>query len=193
MLKVYISSPYSLKETVRKEAAELTALGIECVSSWILEPHSPTAPMSDLSPEQARTYAVQDVKDVESADVFVFHNDLTGKIIRAGRVVEMGVAISRGIPILVVGTAFENIFHWLPQVTHFSEWSLVVTELLALSKSIPEREKLRREFKARLDKSPVSVATWRWVISHPMANAEEKEKARVSLYQREAGTQNAPK
>ena len=125
-MKIYIAAPYSLKDLVSARAAELRELGIIVTSSWLKEPHKPTTQMEELTPEQHRKYAVQDVDDVDEADILVFHTDPTKTIIRAGRHVEFGIAIgiglSRKMPIFVVGTEHENIFHYLPQAFHFATW-----------------------------------------------------------------------
>ena len=137
-LKVYLAAPYSMKDAILARATELRAAGITVTSSWLTEPHKPTTQMADLTPAEHRTYAIQDVKDVLAADVLVFQTDETKTIIRAGRHVEFGIAIgighTRPMPIFVVGEEFENIFHHLPQVTHFKSWEPLRDFLIHLSK-----------------------------------------------------------
>jgi nucleoside 2-deoxyribosyltransferase len=125
-MKIYLAAPYSLKDLVSARAAELRELGIIVTSSWLKEPHAPTTQMAELTPEQHRTYAIQDVDDVDEGDILVFHTDPTKTLVRAGRHVEFGIAIGIGLvrkmPIFVVGPERENIFHYLPQVFHFATW-----------------------------------------------------------------------
>jgi hypothetical protein len=126
-MKVYLAAPYATKELMQERAEELRHLGIEVTSSWIDEPHKPSTQMHELTHEEHQQYALRDVEDVIAADVLVFHVDPTGKIVRAGRHVEFGMAVLinqliRGMPILVVGDAHENIFHHLPYVTHYATW-----------------------------------------------------------------------
>jgi nucleoside 2-deoxyribosyltransferase len=125
-MRVYLAAPYSFKDLVSARAAELKEVGITVTSSWLNEPHKPTTQMDELTPEQHRQYAVQDVNDVADGDILVFHTDPTKTLVRAGRHVEFGIAIGIGLssklPIFVVGNEHENIFHYLPQVFHFATW-----------------------------------------------------------------------
>ncbi len=136
-LKVYLAAPYLMKDEIQARAEELRASGIVVTSSWLTEPHAPSTQMADITPEQHRTYAIQDMKDVRAADILVFWTDPTKTIIRAGRHVEFGVALgiglTRKIPIFVVGTEYENIFHYMPQVTHFDSWEKVKDLLCAMA------------------------------------------------------------
>lgn len=132
-MKLYLAAPYSQKDQMNIYAAELRAGGIEITSSWLNEIHAATVQMQDLSHEENRKYAVQDVKDVQEADILVFFTDPTKAIVRAGRHVEFGIAVQRGVPIYVVGEEMENIFHHLGLVTHFKKWDDVRFLLCALA------------------------------------------------------------
>jgi len=137
VLKVYLAAPYQAKEIIKSRAAELRAAGIEVTSSWLNEPHKPTTQMHELTPAEHQAYAEQDVKDVLAADILVFQTDITKTIIRAGRHVEFGIALGIGLvrpfPIFVVGQERENIFHHMPQVSHFDNWEAVATRLKSLA------------------------------------------------------------
>lgn len=130
-MKVYLASPYSQKEQMKIYAAELRAGDVICTASWLDEPHSPATQLSEVSPEDNKKYAIQDIKDVQAADILVFFADSTKTIVRAGRHVEFGIAVQRRIPIYVIG-GYENIFHFLPRVIHFTKWELVRDMLIAL-------------------------------------------------------------
>jgi nucleoside 2-deoxyribosyltransferase len=136
-LKVYLAAPYSMKDVIKARAEELRAAGVEVTSSWLDEPHAPNTQMHEVTPAEHRQYALQDVKDVAAANVVVFHTDPTKTLIRAGRHVEFGIAVglglSRALPIFVVGDERENIFHYLPQVTHFYSWESVKELLCELT------------------------------------------------------------
>jgi nucleoside 2-deoxyribosyltransferase len=121
-MKVYLAGPYQNKEQIKTCAAEVREAGIIVTSSWLNEPHKPTVGPQDLTYEQNQKYAIQDIMDVRSAEIFVLFTEPTKTIFRAGRHVEFGVAVERGMPIFVVGEEFENIFHYLPRVTHFPSW-----------------------------------------------------------------------
>jgi len=135
-MRVYLAAPYQSKELIKSYAEELRLQGIEVTSSWLEEPHKPTTQMHELTHEEHQKYAVRDVKDVVDADVLVFHTEPTKTIVRAGRHVEFGIAVALGLtrnmPILVVGGEYENIFHHLPQVIHFSTWEKAKETLVAM-------------------------------------------------------------
>ena len=141
-MKVYLAAPYSMKDIIVERAKELRNLGISVTSTWIDEPHKPTTQMHELTHEEHQTYALNDVGDVEAANVFVFHTDETGKIVRAGRHVEFGMAVILGrlryMPIVVVGNQYENIFHHLPNVFHYPTWAEAKAALVALNCEFPE-------------------------------------------------------
>lgn len=133
-MRVYIAAPYSMKDTIKQEADDLLKYNITCTSSWVMEPHKPTTQMQELPHATHQGYALQDVVDVSSADVLVFHTDPTKALVRGGRHVEFGMAVligtQRTMPIYVVGMEEENIFHHLPQVVHFPTWDEVLVRLL---------------------------------------------------------------
>jgi nucleoside 2-deoxyribosyltransferase len=134
-MRVYLAAPYVKKDQINEYAAELRAGGIEVTASWLDEPHKPTTQMQELTHEEHQKYAIQDVKDVQAADILIFFTDPTKTIIRAGRHVEFGIAIHRRIPIYVVGEERENIFHHLPKVVHFKEWPLLREFLLLVAEN----------------------------------------------------------
>ena len=132
-MRIYLAAPYSQKEQMQRYAAELQANDIIVTSSWLAKPHAPETQMKDLTSDQHRAYAMQDIKDVQAADILVFFTDQTKTIVRGGRHVEFGIAVQRRIPIYVIGD-FENIFHYLPRVIHFKKWATVRNMLIALSR-----------------------------------------------------------
>jgi hypothetical protein len=137
MLKVYLAAPYSQKDYIKKCAGSLCDTGVHITSSWLNETFAPTVQMAEVPVETLREYAIRDVKDVRDAQILVFFNEPTKTVIRAGRHVEFGIAIgiglTRKIPIFVVGAEYENIFHHLPQVTHFENWEKVRDLLIAMA------------------------------------------------------------
>jgi nucleoside 2-deoxyribosyltransferase len=138
-MRVYLAAPYYMKDVMNERAAELRAAGIIVTATWLDEPHKPTTQMHELTHEEHQKYAVQDVKDVLAADILVFQGDETKTVIRAGRTVEFGMIIganaarTKQVPIYVVGTGDENIFHHCPEVTHFLCWPAVRDLLIALA------------------------------------------------------------
>jgi len=131
-MRVYLAAPYQQKDQINIYAAQLRAGGIEVTSSWLEETHKPTIQMDELTSAEHLEYAVRDVADIRKAKIFVLFTDPTKTVFRAGRHVEFGIAVERGMPIYVVGAEFENIFHHLPKVLHFTEWSDLRELLIAL-------------------------------------------------------------
>ena len=63
--------------------------------------------------------AVQDLIDVDNADVLVVYTEPYGTPVSGGgRHVETGYALGKGKTVLVVGP-HENVFHWHPNVYTF--------------------------------------------------------------------------
>jgi nucleoside 2-deoxyribosyltransferase len=135
-MRVYLAAPYAMKNIITGRVEELQRYGIVVTASWHREPHAPNTQMQELTPEQHRGYAVQDLRDMADADILVFHTDPTKTIVRGGRHVEFGFALglglTRAMPIFVVGLEFENIFHHLPQVTHYKSWDQTKDALIDL-------------------------------------------------------------
>jgi hypothetical protein len=94
--------------------------------------------MQDLPHAIHQSYAIQDVKDVAAADILILWTDPTKSIIRQGRTAELGMWIGlnharhRHAPVFVVGLEDENIFHHMPEVSHFASWDIVRDLVLAL-------------------------------------------------------------
>jgi nucleoside 2-deoxyribosyltransferase len=120
---VYLAAPYSTKKEIEQYAADLRAAGITVTSSWLEEPHDPKTQMSELPPVTHRLYACRDLQDIEDAKVFVLFTDPTKQLVRQGRTFEFGFAYANGKHIVIVGSEYENIFHYLPGLRHFETWA----------------------------------------------------------------------
>ena len=136
-MKVYLAAPYQLQDLIIARAIELRALGIEVNSRWLEETHKSTTQIKEVLHSELQFYALQDVADISEAHVFVLQPDETETIKRQGRTVELGIAIgiglSRPLPIFIVGSGEENIFHHIPQVYHFPNWVSTKLRLLELA------------------------------------------------------------
>lgn len=121
-MKVYLSAPFITRERMVANAAELTRMGLEVVSRWI-NSSGPmmTGPASAAPDEQIATEAAEDFADIQRADVvvafsgsaFTIHGPDAGKVSTlhsGGRHIEVGYALARNKPVIVVGEP-ENIFH----------------------------------------------------------------------------------
>jgi nucleoside 2-deoxyribosyltransferase len=67
-------------------------------------------------------YAIQDLDDIDQAEILVLFAVTGTPIPRAGRHVEFGYALAKNKKLVVVGDVKENIFHYLPGITPFATW-----------------------------------------------------------------------
>lgn len=103
-MNIYVAGKWEEMARVREVQAQLRAVGHRITHDW-------TSYQSDSPRDQA----ICDLTGVRCADVLVL---IVEKDLRyAGAWVEMGIAIGRGIPVYVLGTAGDqNIFMNLPRV-----------------------------------------------------------------------------
>lgn len=135
-MRAYLAAPYAARDEVRQTYLyALDAARIECTSTWLHEAHKindgTTGAATALSDAEAMGHAVQDLRDVSGSDALVL---LTAKHCGCegggGRHVEVGYALAREIPVVVVGEP-ENVFHRLgaPRVWVEPSWELAVERL----------------------------------------------------------------
>lgn len=143
---VYLAARYSRREELCGYRDQLSTLGLLVQARWLDGGHQISesgAPIGEAgealvegdtggsSAEAAALrakFAADDWEDVTSADIVIsFTEPPRSKATRGGRHVEFGVALARGVRVIVVGYR-ENIFHWLPQVEFCTTWQ----EALAL-------------------------------------------------------------
>jgi nucleoside 2-deoxyribosyltransferase len=130
MIRIYLAAMYSEKNEISAQAEVFRNHGIGVTSTWLEELHHPNIQMSEVATNDLTCYAENDIRDIESADWFVFHSvEPTIPTVRGGRHVEFGYALARGKKILVVGPE-ENIFHHLPAVQHVNDWESAVNFLI---------------------------------------------------------------
>ena len=124
-MKVYLAGPYQWKNIIETYAAELRKLGVKVTSRWLQEPHALNTQCGDLPDATFEKYAKQDLEDIDNAGIFVLIAvpATAVPIPRAGRHVEFGYALAFSKKMIVVGDVKENIFHYLPTVTHFATWA----------------------------------------------------------------------
>jgi hypothetical protein len=142
-ISVYLAAPYVARGLMRAYRDELTTIGFKVVSRWIDEGHEvgpgTIGAAADLTDEDAKKHADQDLRDVMQAHVLVaFTSDAApgpdGKPggFSGGRHIETGYALANGTSVIVVGEP-ENIFHRLgpPRVQIVPDWHAAVVELSA--------------------------------------------------------------
>lgn len=135
--RVYLGSRYSRLAEMQNYANELRQSGIIVDAAWL------TGEMGDLvgktsrpegDPEAVKA-AEHDMADIRAADVAVIFIDAPGPNNRGGYHVEFGIALQRGIPLLLVGKRV-NSFNHLPQVQYHPTWESARAALIG--KEAPE-------------------------------------------------------
>lgn len=112
-MRVYVAGRYAERALLRELAQALGRRGHEVVSRWLTE-HTAVR-MGDIG--QARDYALEDLLDIQRADLFVLVGSRPSQ--SGGRHVEFGYALALGKRMCVIGKR-HNIFHCLPQVKVFA-------------------------------------------------------------------------
>lgn len=136
---VYLAARYSRREELAEYAAVLGFAGFSVTSRWLQGQHQiddDGRPIGDDkeqrfedpdddAPEIVRLrqrFVMEDLEDVRRSNwMIAFTEEPRKSTSRGGRHVEFGIAIERGIPIVVIGPR-ENLFHWGPWVTWFPDW-----------------------------------------------------------------------
>lgn len=120
-MKIYIAAPWELKDDAYDLGYKITELGPlsdMVVSRWFERPptFSVDHPIDQLITETAEI----DRAELRLADTFIalcpetWHGRGTG-----GRHVEFGIAIERGLKLIVIGKK-SNVYYYLPGVIHFN-------------------------------------------------------------------------
>ena len=119
---LYFAGRYGRRGELRRYARELRSMGITVTSRWL---DGAQESDSNGSPEQAMRHAMDDLEDLNLADVLVAFTegpDPAPNRARGGRHVEFGYALAKGMRICVVGHR-ENVFCYLPDVEHFENFA----------------------------------------------------------------------
>lgn len=137
MKQVYLAARYSRRTELCQYREALREMGFLVQARWLDGGHqigsdgnpigeSGEALVESDSPEAAvmrERFAYDDFEDVLSADILIaFTEEPRAKATRGGRHVEFGIALARGIRLIVVGPR-ENIFYWLPCVERVEHWA----------------------------------------------------------------------
>ena len=125
-MKIYLAAPWPDRELARAFAARLTDRGFAITRDWW------NHECVGDDPIKYRQYAMDDWAAVLSADALVLLNTQKRGEETSGKAVETGIAISRHIPVIVVG-GWTNIFHFLPGVSIVPTTEEVFDELIQRS------------------------------------------------------------
>lgn len=125
MSAIYLAARYSRREELLGYVADLERLGHVVTSRWLHGNHQ--IDDAGLSTEAKRAererFATEDWNDLKSASVCIsFTEAPRSSNSRGGRHVEFGAALALGHRVIVIGPR-ENVFHCLPIVEHFDNWT----------------------------------------------------------------------
>ena len=124
-MKVYLAAAYGRRDELMGYADVLRLAGHEVTARWIDGRHdTPPDGMAPDSVEHLGWAAAEDVADVLAADWLI---GFTGGATRArgGRHVKWGIALATGKRLTLIGER-ENVFHCLPGVEVFPDWTAFV-------------------------------------------------------------------
>lgn len=140
-MKIYLASAYQSREQIRAYAADLEDAGFDCTSTWLNEEHEindgTVGAATELDDVTVANHVRVDLYDIRRSDILViFTESVTGHQGGGGRHVEMGIALERGIPIVVVGTP-ENIFQRGSSTARCVDWHMAIISLVAIERTMP--------------------------------------------------------
>jgi hypothetical protein len=128
---IYLAARYSRNDEMRGVRDVLEAFGHKVTSRWIdlhggKYPGSFTPDQLNSDPASCAGIAAADIEDMDAADTVIsFTSPGEGK---GGRHTEFGWALGRAKRLVVVGPR-EHVFHTLPQVEWYPDWSRLVMAL----------------------------------------------------------------
>lgn len=141
---IYLASRYSRRRELCAYRDALQVLGYHVTSRWLNGSHqfsndgkpideTGEALIENGTCDEAaglrREFALEDVRDVQAADVVVsFTEPPRSNHSRGGRHVEFGMAHAMGKRLIVVGYQ-ENLFHFLPEVEFAATWGAALALL----------------------------------------------------------------
>lgn len=134
VVRIYLAAMYSRRAEMERYAESLRRYGLTVDARWFTGQHeSSESQEQEMTLGQRRVAAVEDIEDLTAADALVAFTEppnVQGDgLTRGGRHVEFGMALALGKPVVVVGPR-ENVFHTLPQVRQFDDWTDDVPEFL---------------------------------------------------------------
>lgn len=131
--RVYIASRFARRDEMRAIARELEAMGFEVTSRWL----ESTAGLSPTELEPGRLgakLAAMDFEDLRRSQLclaFTEHAEHP-RPGRGGRHTELGIALGLGLKVVLVGPR-EHVFHALPAIQNFPDWSSAHEGLFSVS------------------------------------------------------------
>ena len=110
-MRVYIAAPWAHRDKAKAASVLFEKAGHKITERWWDHKDVGQTEMEAAADEMERQ-AKADVKGVYTADHFIFLNLAYSE----GKCVELGMALSEGIPIVAVGKRGMNVFHYHPRL-----------------------------------------------------------------------------
>lgn len=130
-MNIYLAARFSQHSEMQGVRDVLEVLGHKITSRWIdlhggdqLE--SATSDQLNVDPEACSVFGIHDIEDMDAAETMISFTTTGGG--KGGRHVEFGYGLATGKRMVLVGPR-EHIFHTLPQVEHYPDWSRLVIAL----------------------------------------------------------------
>jgi nucleoside 2-deoxyribosyltransferase len=121
-MKIYLAARYSRIDELNKYRDDLEEAGHWVTGRWLNGNHQ----LGDTyDPQDAIRFALDDLEDVDRADLLICFPDEPREEMpapsRGGMHVELGYALGRGLRVMIVGPR-QNVFHFLPWIDQFDTW-----------------------------------------------------------------------
>lgn len=136
MNKIYIAGAFQDIEKINERATELRSFGYVVDCRWLQGLHqvhpgaTAVEAATETMPPEAQTFALDDVEDLFSAEIFLLFTEKPyARPMRGGRFVELGMAIAWHKRIWLIGPR-ENVFCCLPGLEVFKDWETFKREKL---------------------------------------------------------------
>jgi hypothetical protein len=109
-MKIYLAAKYDQMLKMREVRDHLVEDGHEVTAQWV---------DGKEANDSATSAAIMDVEDVRRSDALLAFSNPRGTLhTGGGRHVEFGIALERGMLLVVVGPRGEHVFHNWPSVKH---------------------------------------------------------------------------
>jgi nucleoside 2-deoxyribosyltransferase len=131
-MKYYIAASLKDQEEANRLATSIGVADHQCTSRWLGEIEAKT-------PAGCKATALRCFEDIDKADVVVHVSKPKGHPNPSpGRMVELGYALARGKPVILLGPLGETVFHFVPNIFQANTVREVVSLMSRLKIGSPE-------------------------------------------------------
>jgi len=126
----YLAARYSRREELCTYRKELQRLGYKVQCRWLDGKRQISGDSNVKNASLRAKFAFDDFEDVMSSHCVInFTEPPRSGHSRDGRHIEFGLALANDAFVVVIGHR-DNIFHWLPEVSFYSDWESFKREVL---------------------------------------------------------------